>query len=189
MQPVIHPMRKESTTIDGLTVIRVKRVAEGRGEVREIYRRSEYQDVLPGDVSWAQVNLTYTVKGAVRGLHAEDMRKLVTVAHGEVFGAYVDVRPESATFGNIYHLSIVPGVQVLVPQGVCNGFQAVSDGGAEYLYMFDREWAAGMSGRSLTPLDRDLAIPWPIAIDGDNVEQISRKDATAPTFEQFSLNL
>lgn len=179
-------MQIEDTTIDGLTVIHVKRVEEGRGAVREVYRRSTYQETLLEDVSWAHVNLTYTVQGAVRGLHAEDMRKLITVAHGEVFGAYVDVRRESDTFGNVYYLSIVPGIQVLVPRGVCNGFQATSDGGAEYLYMFDREWTPTMSGSALTPLDPDLAIPWPMEIDAGNREQISRKDADAPTFEQLS---
>ena len=76
-------------------------------------------------------------RGTVRGLHGEAMSKLVTVAYGSVFGAYVDTRPDSKTFGAVQTVHITPGVQVFVPQGVCNGFQALED--TEYLYFFDKE--------------------------------------------------
>ena len=54
-------------------------------------------------------------------------------------------------------------MQVLVPPGVCNGFQAISDPGCQYLYCFDAEWAPGMAGVAVTPLDPELHIDWPIA--------------------------
>lgn len=181
----IFPMSTQQTSIDGLTFIDVKRVAEDRGEVRELFRKSAYEACGLKVQNWQQVNLTYTTRGAVRGLHAESMNKLITVAHGEVFGAYVDVRPQSKTFKNIYHCRITPGIQLLVPRGVCNGFQAVSESGAEYLYMFDEEWVSGMPGAALTPLDNELGIPWPIPIDKNNRAQISEKDANAPTLDQL----
>ena len=53
------------------------------------------------------------------------MAKLVTVATGSVFGVYVDTRPDSKTFGAVETVHITPGIQVFVPQGVCNGFQAL----------------------------------------------------------------
>src|SRR3546814_8756687 len=46
-----------------------------------------------------QVNVTETHRGGLRGLHAEDMDKLVAVVAGEAFGAYVDLRSGSATYG------------------------------------------------------------------------------------------
>ena len=49
-----------------------------------------------------------------------------------------------------------PGRQVLVPEGVGNGFQATSEGGCQYLYCFDHEWAPGMAGVACTPLDPAL---------------------------------
>ena len=185
----MNPLQVTPTPIDGLVVLHVKRVHEGRGEIRELYRASAYCDIGIGVSSWAQVNLTRTVYGAVRGLHAENMCKLVTVAHGEVFGVYVDVREQSPTFGNVFYRSIVPGVQVFVPRGVCNGFQVVSQEGAEYLYMFDIEWKSGMPGRALTPLDESLGIPWPIPIDPLNRTQISEKDAAAPTLQDLHSEL
>jgi len=153
--------------------------------VRELYRESSHSEVLPETLSsWKQINLTRTKRGAVRGLHGEAMAKLVTVATGSVFGVYVDTRPDSKTFGAVETVHITPGIQVFVPQGVCNGFQALEEG-TEYLYFFDNEWAPGMSGTALTPLDNELGIEWPIPIEKDNREQLSEKDAKAPTLREL----
>lgn len=171
--------------IDGLKIINVKMVTDDRGTVRELYRESEHRAILPDSVSnWKQVNLTRTKQGAVRGLHGEAMSKLVTVAMGSAFGVYVDTRPDSKTFGAVETVYITPGIQVFVPQGVCNGFQALDDN-TEYLYFFDNEWGPGMAGTALTPLDLELKIDWPIPIDPENREQISEKDAKAPTLQEI----
>ena len=47
--------------------------------------------------------------------------------------------------------------EVLVPAGVCNGFQALADA-TQYLYCFDAEWVPGMSGVAVHPLDPALGI-------------------------------
>lgn len=173
----------ESTTIDGLTVIQVHSVTEPRGEVRELFRRSRYTTEVAGDwTPWAQINLSATKRGAIRGLHAEDMNKLVTVAAGRVFAVFVDTRQGSATRGVVATRELSPGIQVFVPRGVCNGFQALED--SEYLYFFDAEWVPGMAGTSVTPLDPELGIDWPIAVDPDDRSQVSEKDATAPTLRE-----
>ncbi len=180
----IEPFSAKDSNIEGLKVISAKMVTDDRGTVRELFRGSVYDDVLPAEVnSWNQINLTRTKKGAVRGLHGEAMNKLVTVAYGSVFGAYVDTRPGSRTFGAVQTVHITPGVQVFVPQGVCNGFQALED--TEYLYFFDNEWAPGMPGTALCPLDSELDIKWPIAVDTTDLNQISEKDSKAPTLQEL----
>ncbi len=180
----IEPFSAKDSNIEGLKVISAKMVTDDRGTVRELFRGSVYDDVLPAEVnSWNQINLTRTKKGAVRGLHGEAMNKLVTVANGSVFGAYVDTRPGSRTFGAVQTVHITPGVQVFVPQGVCNGFQALED--TEYLYFFDNEWAPGMPGTALCPLDPELDIKWPIAVDTTDLNQISEKDSKAPTLQEL----
>ena len=180
----IDPLHSSATAIEGLQVIHSKTVTDDRGTVRELYRHNSYVDVLPSTVSgWKQINLTRTKLGAVRGLHGEAMAKLVTVAWGSAFGAYVDTRPKSRTIGAVVTVRITPGIQVIVPQGVCNGFQALEDN-TEYLYFFDNEWAPGMPGVALCPLDSALGIDWPIEIDPGNPEQISAKDASAPSLRE-----
>ncbi|MBE5844959.1 MAG: dTDP-4-keto-6-deoxy-D-glucose epimerase [Butyrivibrio sp.] len=180
----IDPFNSKNSNIEGLKIIGAKMVTDDRGTVRELYRDSVYAEALPVTINgWKQINLTRTKKGAVRGLHGEAMNKLVTVATGSVFGAYVDTRPDSKTFGAVQTVHITPGVQVFVPQGVCNGFQALED--TEYLYFFDNEWAPGMPGTALCPLDPELGIQWPIAVDTNDLNQISEKDSKAPTIKEL----
>ena len=167
------------SSIEGLLVLTVKQVTDERGTVREAFRRSAFEAAGVSLAPFQQVNVTETRLGAVRGMHAEQMTKLTTIAAGEAFGAYVDLRPGSATFGWVDTVLMRPGVEVLVPAGVANGFQAVSDP-CQYLYCLDAEWQPGMDGRACTPLDPDLAIPWPVGIDPDDSAQISTKDREAP---------
>jgi dTDP-4-dehydrorhamnose 3,5-epimerase len=181
----ITPMGARPTRIDGLVVLDVKAATDERGTVRELYRRSAHGSIGAGPLGpWAQVNVTETRQGAVRGLHGEDMTKLVAVVHGEALGAYVDLRPGSATFAEVETVVLAPGTQVLVPAGVANGFQATAPGVTQYVYCFDREWEPGMAGASCTPLDPELGISWPLPIEPDDPAQISAKDRDAPTVAQ-----
>lgn len=180
------PMAARATAIDGLWHITTKAVTDDRGTVREFFRTSGFAAVgVPVPERWAQVNLTYTKRGAVRGMHGEATDKLVGVAAGAAFGAYLDARRGSPTYGVLVTHELTVGTQMYVPAGVCNGFQSVSAEGCEYLYCFGVEWQPGMSGVSVTPLDPDIAIPWPLDVDPDNPQMISAKDASAPRFTQL----
>lgn len=184
MSVTIKPFSAEESKIEGLQIINTKTVTDDRGTVRELYRQTSHSEVLPEAIStWRQINLTRTKRGAVRGLHGEAMSKLVTVAYGSAFGAYVDTRPDSKTKGAVVTVELTPGVQVFVPEGVCNGFQALED--TEYLYFFDNEWVPGMSGVALCPIDPELGIEWPIEIDPNNLDQISEKDLKAPKLHEI----
>ena len=176
----------EATPIDGLHLLTMKQVTDERGTVREFYRESAFAEAgLPPLGPWVQVNVTETRRGALRGLHAEDMDKLVAVVAGEAFGAYVDLRRGSPSFGAVVTATLVPGSQVLVPRGVANGFQATSTGPTQYLYCFDQEWAPGMAGLACSPLDPGLGISWPLPVDADDAAQVSAKDRDAPTFAEL----
>jgi dTDP-4-dehydrorhamnose 3,5-epimerase len=173
-------MSVEQTAIDGLMSITMKQVEDERGVVREFYRESSWVDSgLPSLGPWLQVNVTETKPGALRGLHGEATSKLVAVVSGAAFGAYVDLRPMSPTRGAVVTLELVRGQQVLVPNGVCNGFQAL-DGDVQYLYCFDHEWVPGMAGGAVNPLDPALGINWPLPIDTSNPAMLSVKDAALP---------
>jgi dTDP-4-dehydrorhamnose 3,5-epimerase len=169
--------RADPTEIDGLYLIRTKVAEDDRGAVREILRPTTLAALGLPAIDIRQVNLTHTRAGALRGIHAEDMHKLVGVAQGEAFGVWVDLRPGPG-LGRVVTTSLVLGVQALVPPGVGNGLQAITD--CEYLYCFDREWLPGMAGACVHPLDPELAIPWPLPVDQSDPAQISAKDAAQP---------
>jgi dTDP-4-dehydrorhamnose 3,5-epimerase len=171
-----------SGVIDGLLVVTMKQVTDERGTVRELFRRSAYDAAGIGFGRIEQVNLTETLeRGAVRGMHGEAMTKLVTVAHGRALGVYVDARAGSATFGVVDEVDLEPGVQVLVPSGVANGFQALTSG-TQYAYCFDREWAPAMPGVAFNPLDPLVADRWPLTFDASDPRYLSGKDREAPEF-------
>jgi dTDP-4-dehydrorhamnose 3,5-epimerase len=184
MATTILPMEVAATAIDGLLIITTKAATDERGTVREFFRTSSFGEFGVPE-RWAQVNLTQTEQGAVRGLHGEQMTKLIGLASGTAFGVYLDARPDSPTRGAVVTVDLSVGTQVLVPAGVCNGFQATSEGGCQYLYCFDAEWVAGMAGVAVTPLDPDLDIAWPIAVDPTNPARISAKDAAAARFAEL----
>lgn len=182
--PHITPFSTQTTDIDGLLVIRMKQVTDDRGTIRELFRHSAFADSGSTVGPWLQVNATETSQGAIRGLHGEAMTKLVAIVHGEAFGAYVDVRPDSPSRGKVVTVRLTKGIQVLVPAGVCNGFQSVSPGISQYLYCFDAEWLPGMSGVAVNPLDPDLGIIWPISVDVNDRAQVSAKDAGLPPLRE-----
>jgi dTDP-4-dehydrorhamnose 3,5-epimerase len=178
--PQITDMSVADSAIDGLKIITLKQVTDERGTVREYYRQSSWLAAgLPDLGPFLQLNLTETRRGGVRGMHAEDMVKVVTLAAGAAFGAYVDLRTDSPTAGKVVTVELRPGTQVLVPRGVGNGFQALEDG-TQYLYGFESEWVPGMAGKAVTPLDPALGIDWPLAIDTDDRAMLSVKDRDAP---------
>lgn len=179
--PEIREFSAERTAIDGLWLISMKEVTDERGTVREFYRESAFLEAgIPSLGPFLQINVTETKTGALRGLHAEDMDKLVAVVSGAAFGAYVDTRRGSPSYGTVVTVELTRGTQVLVPRGVGNAFQVVSPEPAQYVYCFDHEWVPGMAGTAVNPLDPALGIDWPLPIDVDDPAQISAKDRAQP---------
>jgi len=167
------------SAIDGLLVVTMRQVTDERGTVRELFRASAFEAAGVRLDRFRQINVTETRPGAVRGIHAESITKLVAVVSGEAFGVYVDLRPGSPTAGAVATVALVPGTQVLVPSGVGNGFQALV-AGTQYAYCFDQEWQPGMAGAACSPLDPALGIEWPWPVDPEDRAQVSAKDVAAP---------
>jgi dTDP-4-dehydrorhamnose 3,5-epimerase len=186
MPTEITPADAVETEIAGLWRISTKSVTDERGTVREFFRTSGFAELgVPVPPRWEQVNMTWTRHGGIRGLHGESMTKLVGVAAGSAFGVYLDARKDSAGYGTVVTLPLEVGLQVLVPPGVCNGFQATSADGCQYLYCFDAEWQPGMAGVAVRPTDPALGISWPVPIDEGDPALISAKDAAAPLFAEL----
>jgi dTDP-4-dehydrorhamnose 3,5-epimerase len=184
MPTKITPFEVRPTAIVGLFVIQMKQVKDERGVVREFYRESAFVEADLPKLDVRQINVTESKHGAIRGLHGEDMFKLVAIAAGEAFGAWVDARRDSASFGVVHTERLRQGTQVLVPKGVCNGFQSVSKRPTQYIYAFGEEWVPNMAGTAVNPYDPALGIDWPVAIDRNDASVLSAKDAAQPTLRE-----
>lgn len=174
----------QPTKIDGLWQVQFKVVEDERGSVMEFYRQSDFASSgLPSLNERGQVNAPMTVKGALRGIHAEQAHKLVAVVSGKVYAAIVDLRQGSQTAKQWQGFTLERGQGLFVSSGLGNSFQSVSDEPSVYLYFFEKEWHPGMPGVACNPLDKELAIPWPISENKGMI--LSEKDRNNPGLSEI----
>lgn len=180
---MIEPMKAEKTDIEGLFTVSFKIIEDDRGSVMEFYRQSEFEAAgLPSLGDRPQTNAPLSVKGTVRGVHAEFAHKLVSVAYGKVYAVIVDLRKSSPTAGKWQGFELERGQGLFVSSGLGNSFQSTSEEPSIYLYYFAEEWSPNMPGVACSPLDPDLSIDWPIP-EGQGMI-ISEKDRNNPSLKE-----
>lgn len=155
------------TGIDGLVVVELTVHGDSRGWFKENWQRAKMVGGLGlPDHRWVQNNVSYNLaRGVTRGIHAEPWDKFVSVATGSIFGAWVDLRAGSPTYGRVYTTTLDPSRAIYVPRGVGNSYQALEDGTA-YTYLVDAHWSAELKGTYtfVNLADPELAIEWPIPL-------------------------
>lgn len=156
----------EETGIPGLLLVDLPVHGDSRGWFKENWQREKMVALGVPDRRWVQNNVSFNEKaGTTRGIHAEPWDKFVSVATGSVFGAWVDLRAGSETYGKVFTAVLDPGKAIYVPRGVGNSYQALEDGTA-YAYLVDAHWSAEQkkSYTFVNLADPDLAIEWPIPL-------------------------
>ena len=163
----------EETGIEGLKVVELAVHGDSRGWFKENWQRAKMVALGIPDLRVVQNNISFNEeRGVTRGIHAEPWDKFVSVARGSVFGAWVDLREGSATYGRVYTCTLDPSRAIYVPRGVGNSFQALEDGTA-YTYLVDAHWSAELK-RTYTFVnlaDPELAIEWPIPLSEATVSE------------------
>ena len=92
----------EQTPIPGLLVLRLDVRTDDRGWFDEAWQRAKMTALGLPDFGPVQANVAYNARrGTTRGLHAEPWDKLVTVASGAAYAAWVDLRADDS-FGTTY---------------------------------------------------------------------------------------
>ena len=131
---------------------------------------------------FAQDSLSRSARGVVRGMHIRRGRgeaKLVRCSYGAVFDVIVDLRPGSATYGNLesFELRGDEQVSLYVPAGCAHGFQALTEP-ADVTYRIDRPHDPS-EDVSIAFDDPELDIPWPLP-----VTLMSARDKKAPSLAE-----
>lgn len=156
------------TGIEGLVVVELTVHGDNRGWFKENWQRAKMVGGLGlPDHRWVQNNVSYNLaRGVTRGVHAEPWDKFVSVATGSIFGAWVDLRAGSPTYGRVFTCEVDPSRAVYVPRGVGNAYQALEDGTA-YTYLVDAHWSAELKKTYtfVNLADPTLAIEWPIPLE------------------------
>ena len=161
------------TGIEGLKVVDLAVHGDSRGWFKENWQRAKMTALGIPDLRVVQNNISYNdSRGVTRGIHAEPWDKFISVARGSVFGAWVDLREGSETYGKVFTCTLDPSKAIYVPRGVGNSFQALEDGTA-YTYLVDAHWSLELK-RTYTFVnlaDPELAIEWPIPLDEATVSE------------------
>ena len=124
-------LKVAETGIGGLKVVDLAVHGDSRGWFKENWQRAKMTALGIPDLRGVQNNISYNdSRGVTRGIHAEPWDKFISVARGSVFGAWVDLREGSATYGKVFTCTLDPSKAIYVPRGVGNSFQALEDGTA-----------------------------------------------------------
>lgn len=178
-------MEFQQTPLPGVILVVPRVFADARGFFFESYHAEKFK---AGGISlpFVQDNHSRSVKGTLRGLHAQFRKpqgKLVRCLQGEIYDVAVDARKSSPHFGKWFGTTLTAENKhmLYVPPGFVHGFCVVSDT-AEVEYKCTDLYDPGYE---LTVIWNDPAI----GIDWPTKEPLlSDKDAAGkPLREQLDL--
>lgn len=164
------------TEIPGLLVLQVPVHGDSRGWFKEFWQREKMVALGLPDFAPVQNNISFNDEaGTTRGIHAEPWDKLISVATGRVFGAWVDLR-KGPSFGATFTSQIDSSRAVFVPRGVGNSYQTL-EANTAYTYLVNDHWSPSAAYTNLNLSDSSANIQWPIPL---SQAEISEKDQGHP---------
>lgn len=168
--------------LEGAMIVEPDVFPDDRGYFMETYQQNRYRE-NGIDVTFVQDNLSYSIKGTLRGLHFQHphpQAKLVQVLQGEVFDVIVDVRRGSPTFGHwsAVGLSEENHRQLFVPKGFAHGYCVLSDN-AVFSYKCS-DFYVPECEKGVLWSDPDIGVDWPIT-----TPMLSEKDRRYPILKNI----
>ena len=177
----------QGATVDGPLLVSPRAFGDDRGWFFESWNQRTFDEAVGEAVVFSQDNHSRSIQGVLRGLHyqlaPEPQAKLVRASIGEIFDVAVDIRQDSATFGQWVgaRLSAENKQQLWVPEGFAHGFLTLSPV-AEVQYKARGFWNKACE-RAIRWDDTTIAIQWPLdSLEGAEIN-LSAKDADAPTLD------
>ena len=175
-------MQFHKTPLAGAYLIDLEKRGDDRGFFARTFCQREFGELrLPTE--FVQVNNSLSAeRGTLRGMHYQlapnAETKLVRCIRGSLWDCIVDLRPDSATFGQWFgeELSAENRRMMLVPKGFAHGFITLTDD-AEAFYFVD-EFYAPEQERGVRWNDPKFGIKWPI-----EPVVLSEKDTAHPDFD------
>jgi dTDP-4-dehydrorhamnose 3,5-epimerase len=181
-------MKFTPTRIPDVVVIEPAVFGDDRGWFMESFSEKRFHDGLKSlglrtPRPFVQDNHSRSQKSVLRGLHYQlpphPQGKLVRVVKGRAFDVAVDIRRDSATFGQWVGMELTADnhKQLWVPEGFAHGFMALEDD-THFLYK-TTDYYAKECERSILWNDVSIGIDWPLT---GVAPSLAAKDAAAPSF-------
>ncbi len=173
------------TAIEGVVILEPRVFEDARGYFFESFSDRQFRTQVL-DTTFVQDNESKSSYGVIRGLHFQTgeaaQSKLVRCVVGKVLDVAVDIRPESATFGQYVscELSAQNKRQMFIPRGLAHGFAVLSKE-AIFAYKCDNFYSPTHECALLWN-DPSINIDW--QIPSDKV-QLSEKDAQNLSLKEY----
>jgi dTDP-4-dehydrorhamnose 3,5-epimerase len=170
------------TPIKDLLVIQPTVFNDSRGYFFESFNQQKFNELTGTNTIFVQDNQAFSSFGVLRGLHYQlnpfSQAKLVSVLHGKVLDVAVDIRKNSATYGQHFsiELSDENKTQLFVPRGFAHGYVVLSET-AHFFYKCDNFYSKENEG-GIAFNDSSLNIDWQIDL---SKAILSDKDVVLPT--------
>jgi dTDP-4-dehydrorhamnose 3,5-epimerase len=175
-------VRFSQTALSGVFLIEPELLADERGAFARSFCVDEFA-TAGIDFEIVQANISFNKSsGTVRGMHYQRAphaeTKVVRCTRGAMFDVVVDLRSESATFGQWVsaELNADNRAALFIPQGCAHGFQTLLDNTEVDYLMSGRYVAESSSGVRYD--DPAFGIEWPLP-----VSSISERDQNWPDLE------
>lgn len=152
-----------------------------RGTFREVWQAAKMTSLGLPEFKPVQFNVAESGHGVIRGIHAEPWEKYIYVSQGTIFGAWVDMRPESPSFRQTLSFELDNTQAVYVPRGVGNSYGVTSER-VVYNYLTTEHWQPDVPYQGVAYDDPALGIDWPIPEDA---RVVSDKDRANPKFKEL----
>jgi dTDP-4-dehydrorhamnose 3,5-epimerase len=171
------------TDIPDLLIIQPKVFEDERGYFYESYSKTVFEK-HGIRAEFVQDNQSLSQKGVLRGLHFQNppfaQGKLVRAIKGSILDVAVDIRKNSATYGQHLDIELNESNKTMlwIPEGFAHGFITLADN-TIFSYKCTNFYNKDSEG-SIYWNDPDLAINW-----GTNTPLLSEKDKTAGSFREF----
>jgi len=164
------------TGFEGLILIEPRAFEDERGSFYESWRLEDYKKTGVKEI-FVQDNISISKKNVLRGLHYQkNQGQLVTVVHGRIFDAAVDIRPDSKTYKKYFSIELDANnpKQLYMPSGFAHGFCVLSDI-AIINYKCTQYYNLNQEGGIIWD-DLEIGIEWPIKDPIINLKDLSYKN-------------
>jgi len=178
-------MRIDLTDFRDLRILHFPVFEDSRGRFQETFKEAQFRIETGMNITFVQDNESLSLKGTLRGLHAQkppkSQAKLLRVVKGSILDVVVDLRRSEPTFGMSFQIELKggDGKSLFIPEGFAHGFYSLEDETTvqyKCTNYYDKN-----SEICLNAFDSSVNIQWP---EGEKL--LSEKDIEGQSLEELS---
>jgi dTDP-4-dehydrorhamnose 3,5-epimerase len=177
------------TPIEGLFYLKYNKFIDERGLFAQVLEPSRIAQKINPDFQIKQVNLSVSKSKVIRGIHAENWNKLITVLTGRAQLVIADIRQDSSSYKKTVYFDFNAdknkqwGEALYISAKLGNSICAIQ-GPVYYLYGVDQLYQDRNQedDQAISLFDPDLNIQWPFTKEE---MIISKRDLTSITLKEL----